>query len=161
MKSILISVSNLHSSAQWRPSTMEDTEQNMLLDLVSDQHIVMDQYQTISLPPDLQLTPGTVLTLHNGQVLRIEQSSQVPPPPSPDRTPPQITDSKRKPGRPKKQEVKFEKPVGPGPFPCNICGEEFESWTSCRKHVKSHQQDKKFRLDVLLTGKFNVLRGKF
>ena len=125
----------------------------MLLDLVSDQHMVMDQYQTISLPPDLQLTPGTVLTLHNGQVLRIEQTSQAPdsaPPP-----PPEISDNKRKPGRPKKQEVKFEKPVGPGPFPCNICGEEFESWAACRKHVKSHQQDKKFRLDVFLTGNFS------
>ena len=124
---------------------MEETDENMLLDLVSDQqNIVMDQYQTISLPPDLQLTPGTVLTLHDGQVLRIEQRD--PTPSQPAIVLPQISDGKRKPGRPKKQEVKFERPVGPGPFPCNICGEVFESWAACRKHVKSHQQDKKFRL---------------
>ena len=126
---------------------MEEADQNMLLDLVSDQHIVMDQYQTISLPPDLQLTPGTVLTLHNGQVLRIEQTSSAPAP-APVSGSPVVPDSKRKPGRPKKQEVKFEKPVGPGPFPCNVCGEEFDSWAACRKHVKSHQMDKKFRLDL-------------
>ena len=30
--------------------------------------------QTISLPSGITLTPGTVLTLHNGQVLRIEQT---------------------------------------------------------------------------------------
>ena len=133
---------------------MEETEQNMLVDLVTDQqHIVMDQYQTISLPPDLQLTPGTVLTLHNGQVLRIEQTGPAPPPPAPQA---QMTDNRRKPGRPKKQEVKFEKPVGPGPFPCNVCGEEFDSWAVCRKHLKSHQQDKKFRLVFFLNRKLNV-----
>ena len=134
---------------------MEEPDPNMLLNLVTDQqHIVMDQYQTISLPPDLQLTPGTVLTLHDGQVLRIEQTE--PSPPQPAAAPAQISDNKRKPGRPKKQEVKFERPVGPGPFPCNICGEEFETWAACRKHVKSHQQDKKFRLDFSLIGMFIV-----
>ena len=115
-------------------------------EMEEQQGLVMRQYQTISLPPDIQLTPGTVLTLHNGQVLRIEQTSAEnistgPSIPSTDNT----QDIKRRPGRPKKQELKFDKPVGKGPFPCDICGEEFDSWASCRKHVRSHQQDKRLR----------------
>ena len=39
--------------------------------------------QTISLPSGITLTPGTVLTLHNGQVLRIEQTDTAAAAPGP------------------------------------------------------------------------------
>ena len=39
--------------------------------------------QTISLPSGITLTPGTVLTLHNGQVLRIEQTDAAAAAPGP------------------------------------------------------------------------------
>ena len=117
---------------------------------MEQQQLVMNQYQTITLPPDIQLTPGTLLTLHNGQVLRIEQTSpetSIAPVVNNVNTDQSSGDVKRRPGRPKKHEVKFEKPCGPGPYSCDVCGEEFESWASCRKHVRSHQQDKKLRCE--------------
>ena len=36
-----------------------------------------------------------------------------------------------------------------GPFPCKVCplslGVEFETWAKYRKHMKEHQEDRKFK----------------
>ena len=53
--------------------------------------------------------------------------------------------SKRSPGRPQREMTKLEKPVGRGPYPCSTCGQQFDTWPACKRHVKGHQQDRRFR----------------
>ena len=53
--------------------------------------------------------------------------------------------SKKGPGRPQREMAKLEKPVGRGPYPCSTCGQQFDTWPACKRHVKGHQMDRRFR----------------
>ena len=54
---------------------------------------------------------------------------------------------KRRPGRPKTDFIKYEKPVGKGPYSCTQCNKVFESWSNCKKHIKSHDLDRRHKCD--------------
>ena len=126
------------------------------------------QSQTISIPADISLAPGTLLTLQNGQIVRIEQGSSPVSVLQPnlqkltflqsvtsDQTELSCFDdasdildnneAKRKPGRPKNSQVKFEKPIDKGPYDCNVCGAVFQNWNNFKKHTKTHELDRKHR----------------
>lgn len=47
----------------------------------------------------------------------------------------------------KKPQIKLEKPIGKGPYSCQLCHslEPFVSWARYKKHVKSHESDKRHR----------------
>ena len=48
----------------------------------------------------------------------------------------------------KKEEPKLEKPIGKGPYYCDQCPDKpfgFVSWPKYKKHVKSHEEDKKHK----------------
>ena len=53
--------------------------------------------------------------------------------------------SKTSPAKPQREITKLEKPVGRGPYPCPTCGQEFDTWPACKRHVKGHQQDRRYR----------------
>ena len=54
-------------------------------------------------------------------------------------------DDASKKGKPQREMAKLEKPVGRGPYPCSTCGQKFDSWPACKRHVKGHQLDRRFR----------------
>ena len=47
----------------------------------------------------------------------------------------------------KRLTTKIEKPIGKGPFSCEFCLaiEPFETWVKYKKHMKSHEEDKKHK----------------
>ena len=49
-----------------------------------------------------------------------------------------------------RQVSKLEKPIGRGPFPCELCVslphyKPFETWAKYKKHVKTHENDKRYK----------------
>ncbi|GLH06252.1 Krueppel homolog 1 [Gryllus bimaculatus] len=51
---------------------------------------------------------------------------------------------KRGPGRPRREELEVEPPIGKGPYCCEVCGKEFSKWSQMKKHLKLHSDDKPF-----------------